>query len=143
MITIQEVFAFFTTCFFYQFFTVNRFGIHSNQCSHAVTTVNVQSLCNRAKAVSSVNVTTMFHVVAQTPSQFVFFTVLPVVRPEVIQVVDVSTLSAENFTEYSVLSHVQCVHFKPVIAAVFQNHTVFTSLFRQVDQFPALFQIHC
>ena len=91
---------------------------------------------------SSVYVATVFFVVTQAPSQFVFFSVFPVVRPEIIQVVDVSSLCAEYFSEYSLLCHVQGVHFEPVIAAVFQNHAVLASSFRQVDKFPALFQIH-
>ena len=142
VVAVAEFIARFAGCFFYQCFSVYRFCIHCYQGSHTVTTVNIQCLSYRAKTVSSVYVATVFFVVTQAPSQFVFFSVFPVVRPEIIQVVDVSSLCTEYFSEYSLLCHVQGVHFEPVIAAVFQNHAVLASSFRQVDKFPALFQIH-
>ena len=68
MITVTEIVAFFTCRSFCQCFSVNRLSIHSNQSSHTVTTVNIQCLSNRAKAVSSINITTIFHVITQAPS---------------------------------------------------------------------------
>ncbi|CDF23021.1 uncharacterized protein BN736_00910 [Prevotella sp. CAG:617] len=142
VVTVAEVGAFFTSSFFYVSRSVNGFGIHGYEGLHAVAAVDVKSLSNGAKAVSCINVTTVFLVVAHTPSEFVVLTVLPVVRPEVVEVVDVSTLCAEHFAEYAVLSHVQGVHFKPVVAAVLQNHAVLAGLFAQVDELPALVKVH-
>ena len=55
---------------------------------------------------------------------------------------NISTLSMEQFTENSVLCHIQSIHFKPVVATVLKNHTMFASLLNQVDKIPALFNIH-
>ena len=54
----------------------------------------------------------------------------------------VGALSADNLAEYSLLSHVQGGHFKPVVAAVLQNHAVQAVLLAKVDEFPALVEVH-
>ena len=41
------------------------------------------------------------------------------------------------------LCHVQSAHFKPVVAAVFENHAVFLHLLRKVNELPAFFEVHC
>ena len=145
VVTIAEFLALLAGFLFYIFLAVEALGIHGYERSHAVTTVNVESLSNGAKAVGSVNVTTVFHVVLHTPAEFTgvrTIGVLPVVIPEVVEVVDVSTLCADYFTEHTVLCHVEGIHFEPVVAAVFKNHTVLAVLFRKVDEVPALLQVH-
>ena len=128
VVTVLEVVALLTGSFLYQSLTDNRLGIHSNQSSQTVTTVNIHSLCYRAKAVSSVYVTFVQFVVFQTPSQLVVCILLPVVSPEVAQIVNVSTFTADYLTEQAFLSHVQSVQFEEVIAAVLQLDTVLASL---------------
>ena len=142
VVTVAEFFAWCTGCFFYQCLTVYGFGIHGYQGSHAVATMDVECLSYRAKAVSGIYVAAIFLVVTQTPAQFIFFSIFPVIRPKIIQIMDVSSLCANDFTKHTLLCHVQGIHFKPVVAAVFQNHTMLASGFRQVDEFPALFQVH-
>ena len=130
MVTVAVVIAGLACLLLDIFFAVNRFGVHGSECLEAVTTVDIQNLCHRAKAMGSIHVTTVFHVVLHAPSQFVgvVFGVAPVVSPEVIKIVDICTLGTKYFTEYSVLGHVESVEFKPVIAAVFQNHAVLAVL---------------
>ena len=55
---------------------------------------------------------------------------------------NVGTLGADNLTKHTVLGHVEGVHFKPVVAAVFEYHAVLAGLFRKVDEVPALFEVH-
>ena len=142
MVTVTEIITFLSGSFFYQILTNNRLGIHSYQRHHTVATMNIKCLRHRTKTVSSIHITTMFLVVIQTPSQFIILTVLPIMIPERAQFMDVSTLSANHFTKYSLLCHVQRIHFKPVITTVFQYHTMFASLFTHVDQVPTLLKIH-
>ena len=92
---------------------------------------------------SGIHVTAMPHVIIQTPAQLITLAIFPIMVPERTQVVDISALRTNHFTEHPVLRHVQRIHFKPVVTAVLQNHTVLASLFAHVNQVPALFQIHC
>ena len=84
----------------------------------------------------------MTHIEFQTPAQFIVFTVFPVIIPEIAEVVDVSSLCADYLTEHTVLRHVQRIHLKPVIAAVFQNEAVLACCLAQVDKIPAFLQVH-
>ena len=69
--------------------------------------------------------------------------VFPVCLPEVWQFMNISTFGTDDFTKYTILLHRQRVHFIIVIATVFEDEAVLTGLFRQVNQFPALFKVHC
>jgi len=120
LVTVLEVFHFFAGCLFDVCRTVYSFGIHRYEVVHFVTTVNVEQLASRAHAVSSVYIATVVLVVIHTP-------VVPIVRPEVFKVVDVSTFCVQHFTEYTLLSHVQGSQFKEVVYTVFKLHTVFAS----------------
>ena len=142
MVAVAEVVAAFACALFNQFGAVNRFGVHSHEGGHAVAAVNVECLSHRTKAMSGVNVAAVVLVVAQTPTQFIVFAVFPIGIPEWGEVVDVGTLHANDFAEHAVLSHVEGGHFKPVVAAVFKNHAVQTVLFAEVDEFPALVEVH-
>ena len=142
VVAVAEGFAVFAGAFAYEFFTDNRLCIHSHESGHAVAAVNVKALSHRAEAVSGVNVAAVALVVAQTPAEFVAFAVLPIVVPEWAQIVDISALSANYFAKHALLSHVERVHFKPVVAAVFENHAVHALGFAQVDELPALVEVH-
>ena len=98
--------------------------------------MNVEQLASRAHTVSGIYIATMILIVIHTP-------VVPVVWPEVFEVVDVSTFCVKHFTEYALLSHVQCSQFEEVIYTVFKLHTVFTSFFRGIDQRPDFVHGHC
>ena len=106
--------------------------------------MNVQALGNGAKAVGSVNVATVLHVVLHTPAELlrIIGGVFPIVIPEIIQVVDVGTFSTEHLAKHAGLGHLECVEFVVVIAAVLQNHTVLAGFLREVDEVPALFKVH-
>ena len=68
VVTIAEVVAGLTGSFFYQCFAYCRFGIHGNQCLHTVSTMYIQCLSYRAKAMSSVYIAPVFHIVVQAPA---------------------------------------------------------------------------
>ena len=121
---------------------MNRLCIHSNERHHTIATVNVECLSHGTKAMGCIDITSVIFVVTHTPSELVILVFLPIVRPEVIQIMDICTLRTENLAEDALLSHVQGVHLKPVIAAVFKNHAVLARFFAQVDKIPALLQIH-
>ena len=142
MVTVTEFLALLAGSFFYQLLAHYRLGIHGYQRFHTVTTVNIQCLRHRAKAMGGIHVTTMLHVVVQTPAQLVIFSILPIMVPKRAQIMYISTLRTDNFTEHAMLRHVQRIHLEPVIAAVLQNEAMLTGRFTQVNQIPAFLQIH-
>ena len=120
-------------------------GVHCNQRRETVATMDIHSKSNGAKAVSGINITTILLVIFQTPMQILYVAairILPVIGPEVVEVVDVSTLATQHFSEDAVLRHVERVEFIPVVAAVLENHAVEARLLREVDEFPALLKVH-
>ena len=106
--------------------------------------MNVHHLCNRAKAMSGIYIAAVLLVVFHSPAELVgvIFGIRPVGTPEIVEIVDVGALSAEHFTEHTLLGHVESAKLEPVIAAVLENHAVFAVLFRKVDEFPALLEVH-
>ena len=56
----------------------------------------------------------------------------------VAQVMTVSALAIDNFTEKPLLYHIENRHFLAVVAAVFKQHAEFTRLFARVNKLPAL-----
>ena len=76
VVTVTEFLRFITCNTLYPILTSEAFSIHSNQRSEAVATVNVHTLSHRAKAVSSINVATVFQVVLQTPVKVVLIIVV-------------------------------------------------------------------
>ena len=94
---------------------------------------------------SGIDVTTVVTVVLHAPSELRLIRicgVLPVVIPEVVEVVDVGTFTTEHLTEDAVLRHVQGVELVPVIAAVLKNHAVLAGLLAEFNELPALCQVH-
>ena len=128
----------------YVFLTVNALRVHGNERGEAVAAVNVEALCHRAEAVRGVNVATVLHVVLHAPAEFVGVVggVAPIVAPEVVEVVDIGAFCADHFAEHTGLRHFEGVEFVVVVAAVFENHAVLAGLFREVNQIPALFEVH-
>ena len=60
--------------------------------------MDIHSKSNGAKAVSSIDITTILLVIFQTPMQVLYVAairILPVIGPEVVEVVDVSTLATK------------------------------------------------
>ena len=55
---------------------------------------------------------------------------------------NISSLCPDNFTEDSLLRHVQRIHLKPVVTTILQNHAMLAHLLAQVYQLPAFFQVH-
>ena len=92
----------------------------------------------------SIHVTTVLLVVKKTPAELlgVLLLVHPVLTPERVEVVNVSALSVEHLTQQALLSHVEGVELEPVVAAVLQNHAVLAGLLGQVNELPALLQVH-
>ena len=119
-------------------------GVHGYEGGEAVAAVDVEALCHGAKAVGGIDVAAVLLVVLHTPAELVgvIVGVGPVVAPEVVEVVDVGTFCADNFTEYAGLRHFEGAEFVVVVAAVFENHTVLASLLREVDEVPALLKVH-
>ena len=68
MVTITKVIAYRICTLFHQRLTYYRLCIHSHQCRHTIATMNVKGLCYRTKSVSSIHITTMSHIIIQTPS---------------------------------------------------------------------------
>ena len=121
---------------------VHRLGVHGHQRHHAVAPVEVQRLCHRTQPVGGIHVTAVLHVVAHPPAQLVILAVFPIIVPELVQVMDIRPLCPYHLAEDTVLRHVQRVHLEPVVAAVLQHHAVLARAFAQVNQLPALLQIH-
>ena len=145
LVTVAVFGAVLASLVLYEFTSHHALGVHGHKCLESVATMYVQSLCHRAQSVSGIYVTTVLLVVLHAPSQLVGVAtigVLPICLPEGHQVVDVGTLCADDFSEHSLLCHVQSIQFIPVIAAVLQYHAMLTCLLREVDQLPALLQIH-
>ena len=86
-----------------------------------------------AKAVRSVYVTTILLIELQAPVAFV-------VLPEGLEVVDVSTLSAEDITEEALLSHVERGELEEVIHAVLEHHAVTLCALSRVDDVPSFLE---
>ena len=141
MVAVAEV-AVFAGGALHEFLAVYALGIHGDEGGHAVAAVDVERLGNGAETVGGIDVAAVFHVVAQAPAELVVLTVLPIVGPEVVEVVDVGALGAYDFAENAVLGHVERVHLEPVVAAVFENHAVLAGFLAQVDEFPALLEVH-
>ena len=108
VVTVTEFLRFLTCVLFYPFLAYEAFCIHGNQGSESVATVNVHTLCHRTKTMSSIEVTTVFHVVLHTPMKVVLIIVIrvfPVILPEFRQLVNIGTFRTDHFTEYTVLNH--------------------------------------
>ena len=128
-----------------EFLAVHALRVHGDERHHAVAAVYVEGLRHGSESVRGIEVATVVAVVFQSPSQLVGIRsvgVLPVVVPEVVEVVDVCALCAQYLSEYAVLRHVERAHLKPVVAAVFQDHAVELLLLGEVHQLPALLQVH-
>ncbi|CDD19977.1 uncharacterized protein BN769_02292 [Prevotella sp. CAG:732] len=107
--------------------------------------MDVESLGYRTETMGGIEVATILLIIFQSPTELVrigAIWILPIVIPEIIEIVDVSTLGTKNLTEHAMLSHVHSTHLKPVVAAVFENHTVELLLLSQIDEVPALLQVH-
>ena len=124
---------------------MNRLCVHCGESREAIAAVNVQALCNRAESVCSIEVAAIFHVVSHAPTQFFrvgIVGIVPICAPVLVEVVNVSTFCTKYFTENAVLCHIQCIEFVVIVAAVFENHAVFARFLREVDQLPALVEVH-
>ena len=142
MVTVTEILTRLSRSFFYQRLTYYRFGVHSNECLHTVTTMYIQRLRYRTKTMSGIYISPMLHIIFQTPTQFVIFTILPVMIPERFQIMNISSLGTNDLPKHTLLCHIQSIHFKPVITAVLKDHTMFASLLAHIYQCPTLFQVH-
>ena len=67
---------------------------------------------------------------------------MPICAPVFVEVVDVGPFGTQNLTKNSVLRHVEGVEFVVIVAAVFEDHAVFARFLREVDQLPALIEVH-
>ena len=126
VVTVLKVGSLFILVLFYQFGTGYCFGIHRYQCLHTVTTVNVQQLASRAQTVSGINIATELAVVIQTP-------VVPVIRPELFQIMYVRTFYVKHFTEKTFLNHIQSGQFEEIVNTIFKLHAVLAGLFGSID----------
>ena len=145
LVTTAEVFAGLSRHAFHIFLTVNRLRVHCGESREAIAAVYVQTLCNRAESVRSIEVAAIFHVVSHAPTQFFrvgIVGIVPICAPVLVEVVDVGTFCAQDLTKNSVLCHIQRIEFVVVVAAVFENHAVLARFLREVDQLPALIEVH-
>ena len=78
---------------------IDGLGVDSHEIGHAVAPVDVQHLAVGTDAVGGVDVAAMLGIIVQSP-------VLPVGRPEVVEVVQIGALHMEHLAEESLLSHV-------------------------------------
>ena len=109
MVAVAEFGARLACSFLYKLLTLHALCIHSHERCHAVATVYVKSLSHRAKAVCSVYVATVVAVVLQAPAKLFGVRavgVLPVVVPEVAQVVDVGALGTQYLAKDAMLCHI-------------------------------------
>ena len=145
VVAVAELLALLAGLVLYPLLTYETLGVHGDECGEAVATVNVEALGYRAEAVSSVYVATVLHVILHAPVEVVLIVVVgifPVVVPEPLEAVDVGALGADNLTEYAVLSHRKSVHLIVVVAAVLEDEAVETCLLSEVDELPALLEVH-
>ena len=145
LVTAAEVFAGLSRHAFHILLAVYRLRVHCGESREAIAAVYVQTLCNRAESVCSIEVAAIFHVVSHAPTQFFrvgVVGIVPICAPVLVEVVDVGTFCTQDLTKNSVLCHVEGVEFVVVVATVFENHAVFARFFREVDQLPALIEVH-
>ena len=145
LVTTAEVFAGLSRHAFHILLAVHRLRVHCGESREAIAAVYVQTLCNRAESVCSIEVAAIFHVVSHAPTQFFrlgIVGIVPICAPELVEVVNVSAFSTKHFTENTVLRHVEGVEFVVVVAAVFEDHAVLARFLREVDQLPALIEVH-
>ena len=127
------------------FTSVGALGVHGHEGGEAVAAVDIHGEGHRAEAVSGIDIATVVTVVLHAPTELRLVSicgVLPVVIPEVVEVVDVGTFATEHFAKDTVLRHIQGVELIPVVAAVLENHAVLASLLTEFDELPALCQVH-
>ena len=145
LVTTAEVFAGLSRHAFHILLAVYRLRVHCGESREAIAAVYVQTLCNRAESVRSIEVAAVFHVVSHAPTQFFrvgVVRIVPICAPVLVEVVDVGTFCTQDLTKNSILCHVEGIEFVVVVAAVFENHAVFARFLREVDQLPALIEVH-
>ena len=130
-ITIAEINVFSCT-FFHKLFTCIRLCVHGNKRFHSVATVYVEQLSHRSETVSGINVSTMLHVVIQTPPQFIICILLPVYIPKRRQTMAVSTRNMHYLAKNSMLCHIKSIHFVPIVYAVLKKHAVFAGTLTKI-----------
>lgn len=136
MVSVLEVFRTFPGSTLHVCRTVHRLGIHRNEGHHPVAPVDVEQLAGRAHAMCRVNVAAELFIEGHPP-------VVPIIRPELFEVVDISTLYSEDFPEQTVLRHIQSRHLEEVVNTVFKLHAMFACSFGSIDKCPYFIEIHC
>ena len=135
LISILEVRTIITCELLYYTRSIERLGIYCHKIFHSVTTVDVKHLTIRAYTVGGIDITTELCVIVQSP-------VVPIVTPEVIEVMKIGSLYMYYLSEELLLSHVKGGHLKEIIDTVLQHHAMLTSALRSIDELPDLFEIH-
>ena len=97
--------------------------------------MDVKQLAGRSHTVGRINIASELIIVIQAP-------IAPIVRPELFQVVDISAFDVKNFTEQTLLCHIQRGQLEKVVHTVLQLYTVFTGLFCRIDQCPDFIKRH-
>ena len=92
VVAVGKRFWCFACAFLYVRGTVDRFGVHRYEGGHAVATVDVEQLASRAYAVGGIDVATVLAVVVHAP-------VVPIVWPELLEVVYIAAFGVEHFAE--------------------------------------------
>ena len=103
--------------------------------------MQIKQLCDRSEAMCGVNITAIFHVIIQSPTEFGCAS-FPIFVPIGCQVVAIGPHGIDDFAEKSLLCHAERIHFEEVITAVFEHHAVLSRRFRQVDECPNLAHVH-
>ena len=134
LVAVLEVRAVLTRQFLHHPRAVVGLGVHCHQILHAVAAMNVQHLAVGAYAVRRIDVATVLGVVVQPP-------VVPVGRPEVVEVVQVGPLHVQHLAEESLLRHVQRSQFEEVVDAVLEHHAMLAGALAGVDELPYLVHI--
>jgi hypothetical protein len=111
-------------------------GCHRCKHYHSVAAVDVEALCNWAELVSGVDLSVSVHIVVET-----VVTVLVTESYFVAKIVVVATLAVKNFTEESLLDHIENEHFVLAVAAVFKHHYRYTGALVCLYEIPALIEI--
>ena len=80
MVTVPEVGTVLVLQLSHQFRTADSLSVHSHECLHAVSAVYVEQLACRSQSVCGIHIASVFAVVVKAP-------VVPIVRPEVLEIV--------------------------------------------------------
>ena len=82
VVAVGELVAFLSRHLLNPRLAVDALGVHGHECLHAVATMYVEVLCDRAEAVGGIHVAAELLVVVESPAELVVDVLLPISVPE-------------------------------------------------------------